>query len=165
MLKKVSSFFRSNCFFVRLWVFARVTRKLEGRHGRWFSPPCIDFRYLAGEEFNALLCNPHESHGTSRAVKLRRRGGYPRCASIVRSINNGVFLWSINPCNFSISIVIEIDERNKFVLRIVTMEDFKKNSERKEYFPIFHSNKRENVFVGVKFVNREEFLIEPFFFN
>lgn len=60
---------------------------------------------------------------------------------------------------------IEIDERNKFVLRIVTMEDFKKNSERKEYFPIFHSNKRENVFVDVKFVNREEFLIEPFPFN
>lgn len=38
--------------------------------GRWFSPGCIDFRYLAGEEFNAsLLCNA-PSRGTSRAVKL-----------------------------------------------------------------------------------------------
>lgn len=43
--------------------------------GRWFSPGCIDFRYLAGEEFNAsLLCNA-PSRGTSRAVKLLT-GGY-----------------------------------------------------------------------------------------
>lgn len=44
----------------------------EGRHGS-VAFACLH-RYLAGEEFNALLRN---AHGTPRAVKLLRRGGYP----------------------------------------------------------------------------------------
>ena len=88
--RKVSSFFRLDRIVLLLLLFSwlRITHNAvcvcvcvcvaakgeclleKDGTGRWFSPGCIDFRYLAGEEFNAsLLCNA-PSRGTSRAVKL-----------------------------------------------------------------------------------------------